>query len=179
LSLGSGPGHEILGCLERLGRQVRVAATCVDRDPRALQYGETLAVQKGLDGQVRYVAGNIFCMDALPTNQDIVVLSGLLDYFDAATAVSVLAKARERLRPGGLVLVANMRRHGLAAVMSLLGNWNLVYREPEDVERLLAEGGFCDIKVGLEPEKVFCVGRGQNLRTSEALAGQPSTDTSL
>jgi len=89
------------------------------------------------------------------------VLSGLLDYFDTPTAVSVLTKVCERLAPGGVVLLANMRHHHLATVMSLLGNWNLVYREPEDVERLLAESGYSDIKVWLEPEKVFCVGRGK------------------
>ena len=71
-----------------------------------------------------------------------------------------------------------LRQDGLLAIEADLLNpapaWTLALPL-----RILAEGGFCDIKVGLEPEKVFCVGRGQNLRTSEALAGQPCTDTSL
>ena len=161
LSLGSGPGHEILGCVEQMIPGTRIAATCVDRDPEALQHGGILAAQKGLDGSVHYIRGNVLCADILPANQDVAVLSGLLDYFDFEAAVSVLTKARERLKPGGVVLVANMRRHRLASTMGLLGNWHLVYREPAEVERLLGESGYCEVQVWPEPEKVFCVGRGE------------------
>jgi chemotaxis methyl-accepting protein methylase len=133
----------------------------VDRDPEALRHGEILAAREGLDGSVHYVHGNVLCADTLPANQDVAVLSGLLDYFDSETAVSVLTKVRERLEPSGVVLVANMRRHRLASTMSLLGNWHLVYREPAEVEGLLAESGYYEVKVRLEPEKVFCIGRGR------------------
>ena len=169
LSLGSGPGHEILGCIGQVQEAASVAATCVDRDLEALQYGEALAAQKGLDGSVHYVRGNALSTDAFPACQDVAVLSGLLDYFDSGTAVSVLTKVRERLKPGGIVLVANMRRHRLASTMSLLGNWRLAYREPEEVERLLAESGYCEIEVRLEPQEVFCIGRGRR----QGLASTP------
>jgi len=85
------------------------------------------------------------------------VLSGLLDYLDSGAAVSILTRVRERLLPGGVVLVANMRRHNMASTMSVLGNWRLVYREPPEVERLLVESGYAGINVWLEPEKVFCI----------------------
>jgi SAM-dependent methyltransferase len=161
LSLGSGPGHEILGCIEQMGPGTRIAATCVDRDPEALRHGEILAAQKGLDGIVHYVRGNVFSAGTLPAWQDVAVLSGLLDYFDSETAVLVLTKVRERLKPGGIVLLANMRRHRLASTMSLLGNWHLAYRDLAEVERLLVESGYCEVKVWLEPEEIFCVGRGE------------------
>lgn len=69
---------------------------------------------------------------------------------------------REQLLPGGTVLVANMRRHYLSSTMSVLGNWNLVYREPEDVESVLSESGYEEISVWLEPEKIFCIGKRTN-----------------
>ncbi|MCX5647527.1 MAG: class I SAM-dependent methyltransferase family protein [Planctomycetota bacterium] len=166
LSLGSGPGHEILGCLEQVQDCIHVEATCVDRDPEALRYGRMLAAQKDLDGSVNYVRGNVLGADALPACQDVAVLSGLLDYFDSEAAVSVLTRVREKLKPGGIVLLANMRRHRLASTMSLLGNWQLVYREPSEVERLLAESGYCEVEVWLEPEKVFCIGSGGILSTT-------------
>jgi len=161
LSLGSGPGHEILGCLEKVEPGAHVRATCVDRDPEALRHGEILAAQKGLDGSVHCVRGNALSADAIPACQNVAVLSGLLDYFDSEAAVSVLTKVREGLKPGGIVLLVNMRRHRLASTMNLLGNWQLVYREPEEVERLLVEGGYCEVKVWLEPENVFCIAKGQ------------------
>ena len=92
---------------------------------------------------------------------DIGILSGLIDYFDFETAVSVLKMVKEQLVQGGTILIANMRRHKLASTMSVLGNWNLVYREPEDVESLLAESGYKEIEVWLEPERVFCVGKAR------------------
>ena len=179
LSLGSGPGHEILGCIERVRGQARVEATCMDLDPEALRYGEGLAARRDLDGHVRYVCGNVLCADALPAGQDIVVLSGLLDYFDSRIAVTILGNVHKRLTPGGIVLVANMRRHHLAATMSILGNWRLVYREPRDVERLLTEGGYTRVEVELEPEGIFCIGRGQKPDLNAGLAGQRASGASL
>ena len=161
LSLGSGPGHEILGCIEQLQDGVVVEATCVDRDPEAIECGESLALHKGLAGCVRYVRGDVFNTGVLPSGQDVAVLSGLLDYLDLKTAVSILTRVRERLAPGGVVLLANMRHHGMASAMSMLGNWHLVYREPREVERLLVESGYGEINVWLESEKVFCIGRGR------------------
>jgi hypothetical protein len=45
--------------------------------------------------------------------------------------------------------------------MSILGNWSLVYREPEEVEAILGESGYENIDVWLEPEKVFCIGKAK------------------
>jgi hypothetical protein len=45
--------------------------------------------------------------------------------------------------------------------MSVPGNWNLIYREPEEVESLLAESGYEEIEVWLEPEKTFCIGKAR------------------
>lgn len=157
LSLGSGPGHEILGCIERLQDSSLIEATCVDWDSEAIEYGESLALHKGLAGCVHYVRGDVFGAGVLPPCQDVAVLSGLLDYLDLGAAESLLTRVRERLAPGGVVLLANMRHHNMASTMSMLGNWHLVYREPCEVERLLVESGYGEIKVWLEPEKVFCI----------------------
>ena len=63
------------------------------------------------------------------------------------------------MRLGGIILLANMRWHGLARTMSVLGNWGLVYREPDEVEDLLLASGYEEIKVWLEAEKVFSIGK--------------------
>ena len=171
LSLGSGPGHEVLGCIKRLQDSAVVEATCVDRDAEAIEYGESLALHKGLAGCVHYVRGDVFIAGVLPPCQDVAVLSGLLDYLDMKAAVSILTRVRETLTPGGVVLLANMRHHNMASTMSMLGNWHLVYREPREVERLLVESGYGEIKVWLESEKVFCIGRGWKLGLTGTPAG--------
>jgi hypothetical protein len=93
--------------------------------------------------------------------QHIGVVSGLLDYFGFESATSILKMVKEQLVPGGTVLMANMRQHYLASTMNILGNWSLVYREPEEVEAILRESGYENIDVWLEPEKVFCIGRAR------------------
>jgi len=164
ISYGSGPGHEILACVDTFRGEAAVEGVCVDRDQSALRYGHALAVGKGLEGQIRYVQGDVLCMEAAGQH-DLAILSGLIDYFGFETAVSVLTRIREQLRPGGTVLLANMRHHRLASVMSVLGNWHLVYREPEEVRALLAESGYQQICVWVESTGVFCIGKGKK-RTS-------------
>ena len=162
VSFGSGPGHEILGCIEMFRGNVALEATCVDREPSALECGRILAAQKGLSDCIEYVQGNVLRMNSMMAEHDIAILSGLIDYFDFETVVSVLGTVREQLLPGGTVLVANMRRHYLASIMSILGDWHLVYKGPEEVESILGESGYEDIEVWLEPEKVFCIGKARN-----------------
>ncbi len=161
ISLGAGPGYEILGSLERLQGAATVQATCVDKEATALERGRSLAAEKGFDGTITYIQGNVLHMRPAAATYDIGILSGLIDYFDFEVAVSVLKMVRQQLVQGGIVLIANMRRHHLASTMSVLGNWNLVYREPEEVEAVLAESGYEGIEVWLEPEKVFCIGKGR------------------
>lgn len=159
VSFGSGPGHEILSCLKRLRENAVVEAICVDKDSSALECGRLLAAQRGLSDHVRYVQGNVLRMNSTIAKYNIAILSGLIDYFDFDAAVSVLKTVREQLVPGGTVLVANMRRHYLASTMSVLGNWHLVYREPEELEGILRKSRYKGIRVWLEPEKVFCIGK--------------------
>jgi len=163
ISFGSGPGHEVIGCIEKLRNCINIEAICIDKEPSALAQGRLLAAQKGLDKCIEYVQGNILHTNSNTVRHDIGILSGLIDYFSFETAISVLKMIKEQLLPGGTVLIANMRRHKLASTMSVLGNWNLVYREPEDVESILTESGYEDIEVWLEPEKVFCIGKARKL----------------
>jgi hypothetical protein len=159
-SFGSGPGHEILGSIEGLNGGIVIDATCVDKDPTALEHGKALTLQRRLSN-IRYVQSNVLHAGQTVDKQHIGVVSGLLDYFSFESAVSILKMVREQLMPGGTVLMANMRQHYLASTMSILGNWSLVYREPEEVEAILGESGYENIDVWLEPEKVFCIGKAR------------------
>jgi len=164
ISFGSGPGHEIFGCLENFKDNVLVKAICIDKEHSALEYGKSLAAQKGLRECIKYVQGNVLRMKSMAAEYNIGIMSGLIDYFDFETAVSVLNIVREQLVSGGTILIANMRRHYLASTMSILGNWNLVYREQQDVENILTASGYGEIEVWLEPEKIFCIGKGRKPR---------------
>lgn len=49
ISFGSGPGHEILGCLEKFRDSKPVKVTCIDKEQSALECGESLAARRGLE----------------------------------------------------------------------------------------------------------------------------------
>jgi len=159
ISFGAGLGHEVLGSIERLQGSVAVKATCIDKELDAIEQGRLLAAQKGFN--VNYIQGNVLRMNSIIDKYDIGVMSGLIDYFDFETAVSVLRMVKGQRVQGGTILIANMRRHKLASTMSVLGNWNLVYREPEEVESILVESRYEEIEVLLEPEKIFCIGKAR------------------
>lgn len=159
ISLGSGPGREVLDSLPIGPDGTWVEGTCVDKDPAALRYAREMANKRGLDGRAQFVRANALRLSGL-TGYDVGVVSGLLDYFETQTAVALLERLRGCLSPGGIALVANMRRHRLASTMRVLGNWKLVYREPDELERLLVRAGFGQVECWLEPEGVFCIARG-------------------
>jgi len=169
VSFGSGPGHEVIDCIERFQGSVLVKATCMDRDPSALEYGRSLSAQKGLSEFIKYVQGNVLRVNSADAKHHIAILSGLIDYFDFETAVSVLKKVGQQLLPDGIIMIANMRRHYLASTMSVLGNWDLAYREPEEIENILSESGYEKIEVWLEPEQIFCIGKARKPNQSLGL----------
>ncbi len=159
ISFGSGPGHEILDRPEIFQKNISVEATFFDRDGSALEQGRLIADRHGLDGSINFIQGNVLRLKPEMPEYNIGIVSGLIDYFDFDTAVSVLKTVNAHLQPGGMVLLANMCRHRLASTMNILGNWKLEYREPAELEEILNQSGFINNEVWREPEGIFCLGK--------------------
>jgi hypothetical protein len=66
---------------------------------------------------------------------------GLLDYLPQRRARRLIADLVEQLRPGGLLMVANMRKWAGSIMWPLeyLADWSLIYRTENEM-RALAEG---------------------------------------
>jgi SAM-dependent methyltransferase len=100
--LDVGAGASPLGV--ELLRRAR-AATLVARDrTEVLKVVREHAAAAGVEDRVRTIAGDVVIADwAGPF--DLVVMMNVLDYFDGATQLRLLRKARQALRPGGALVV--------------------------------------------------------------------------
>jgi hypothetical protein len=65
-----------------------------------------------------------------------------MDYLEDDVATAQLSLFWNALRPGGAVMVGNFAPHNpTRAYMEWIGNWYLVYRTAEDLERLATAAG--------------------------------------
>jgi len=76
-------------------------------------------------------------------SQDIIYSLGLIDYFNAPTATKMITEFYSKLKPGGKLIICNMRDSENSAYWPLeyLCDWTLIYRNEADMISL-ADG--CD-----------------------------------
>lgn len=80
-----------------------VRVTLVDR-AEVLEVARRRVVADGLDGQFAYLAGDVFTV-LLPSEQDAVLLSGVLHLYDDVACRALVRRAADALRPGGRLAI--------------------------------------------------------------------------
>jgi len=114
--------------------------------------------KKGHTAHFTWVTGDV--LEALKLveerNVDIVEMIGLLEYLDEEKAVRALIVAREFLREGGLLIVANVRPNDEQRFYKRIDWPTMYYRTLEQFHRLLTLAGFKteDIEITIEPVKL-------------------------
>ncbi len=107
VSVGSGPAIDVALALERLpqDRRAEVRVTLLDLDPEALEAARDRVEPLLGAGALACVRENLFRLpqkadaSAMPQAVDFLVCSGLFDYLDDDSAVSMLDLFRRRLGP--------------------------------------------------------------------------------
>ena len=154
LSIASGPAQEIVELLDsRPPPPYPVEIMLFDQDQRALAHASAaIARAARWRGclQVRYLHDAIKPLlrgaGALAGQGpfDVIYASGLLDYLQPRTAVSLCRNLYERLAPGGTLYAGNMVPANQSRwLMELHLDWFLIYREREEllqIGRLAAPG---------------------------------------
>lgn len=139
--LGCGDGYLTIEAA-RWARKV----IAVDRSPEMLERAKALARRRKVSNIV-WKRGELEKLPLGDASVDIAVLSQALHH--AADPATALAEAARVLRPGGRLIVLDLRQHDQAWVTSALGDRWLGFKDA-DLKRMMADAGFgeIDVRVG-------------------------------
>jgi SAM-dependent methyltransferase len=151
LKLTDGPGR----CsFEWFGRNpdAEVYVDCVDFDPEAMAYAETL--NRPFLDRITFTQAKILRFQ--PKKQyDLIWAPGLFDSFNDGLFVTMLMRLLPALRPDGELVLGNFSDQDPSqAYMELLNDWRVYHRSREQLRQLANDVGIDDrrIRIGSEPE---------------------------
>lgn len=168
LSVASGPAVEIQKLLGSISREdaARLEVSLLDQDQGSLKYAQkqikTIATREGKPIQLRLVNQTIkeIIQGGLEEEPfDLVYSAGLFDYFTDSVAHAAARVLIGSVKPGAELVIGNFDiSTPNRFTMSLVFDWNLMYRSQSDLERLFKLPA---VSTRIEKEEVgvnlFCV----------------------
>lgn len=136
--LGAGEGL-VSQLLARRAKQV----WCIDSSPKMVEVGTALAEKNGL-ANLAYKLGDIEQVPLPDTSVDLAILSQALHH--AQHPQTAVAEAFRILRPGGQILILDLREHGFEKARELYADVWLGFRE-NTLHQFLEKAGFASIEV--------------------------------
>ena len=150
-SIGSGPAKEVSGYLQADEIPGRASFTLIDQEHEALElaYGEIYPQTTRHDGRATVQCLNLSFVDLAKKNrvfpgvgpQDFIYSVGLVDYLTDHRACGLVTSLYDRLAPGGLLVIGNMRKTALSNLwpMEFICDWSVNYRD-ESAMRAMVRG---------------------------------------
>jgi len=157
LCLGAGPGHVITDAMVQATRPC--AATLVDLNSDAFEYGRELARRKGVGDAVHFIEGDVReVRRMLARRPDAVKMLGICEYL-SDEQITDIARAVAEVVPAGVPIVLNSlsKAHGTDRFFRRVFGLHMNHRTPEALQALLAEAGFGDFVSLPEPLGVYHV----------------------
>jgi ArsR family transcriptional regulator len=140
VDIGCGEGYLTVE-VARWARRV----TAIDRAPAVLARAKALAGRRHAEN-VTFKRGEIDRLPLESASVDVALLSQALHH--AADPARALAEAARVVRPGGKILILDLREHGEQWVRDKLGDRHLGFSD-ETLRALLKDAGLTDIKLGV------------------------------
>lgn len=163
LSIGCGSARSVLEVVAQAGRK-NIKVTLLDQRQEALDHSRQLAAELlgSASASVEWIQGNFFRIRRYAAvAPDVVELAGLLDYFEEATCVRLLAQVAEMMRPGGLIIVTNGQINAETPFVLKTAEWPLDYKTPDRLSAILVAAGFHSVDVAVDPIGIQVVARGR------------------
>ncbi len=126
-----------------------VSFDCYDNDERSMQYANDLlsnyknvsffkenAVRLALKKDINSEIGKKY---------DLIYSTGLFDYFSERIAMTLVRNLKKLLAPDGSMAIASVKdKYSNPSVhfMEWVGDWNLVYRDEDEFNRIFIDAGF-------------------------------------
>ncbi|MEI6345985.1 MAG: class I SAM-dependent methyltransferase family protein [bacterium] len=165
LSIASGSSRAVIEALrdaQTVGK-LPISGVFLDKNPVAIDYSKQLAKEMLKDQHslewAETTVGTFF-RECQPENEfDVVEMVGLLDYFNDAKTIETFTSIRKALKPGGILVTANIADNPERTFVTKAIGWDMIYRKAEDLAHLLGAAGFeyDKMKVFYEPLKVHSV----------------------
>jgi extracellular factor (EF) 3-hydroxypalmitic acid methyl ester biosynthesis protein len=154
LNVGCGPAREVGQFIAESPAADRAEFTLIDFDRETLNHATATcqeakarhgrrtginAIQMSATQLLKGSAGRAYPAFAKPF--DLIYCGGLFDYFSDEICKQMVAMFYDRLRPGGLTVVANMDdRVPYKEMQEYLLDWHLIYRDNRRMEALVPDG---------------------------------------
>lgn len=142
LSLASGSARGVIEVLAEL-RDLNIEARFVDISRDALGYSRALAEEYRVADKITWIRSDVrnvekFCRDWQP---DIVEAVGLFDYLSDDDAVRLIGKVYKTLNKNGTLIISNVIENPEERFVKEIVNWDMIYRDPDQLAELLIKGG--------------------------------------
>ena len=154
LNVASGPARDLFEFFQSNGHDPRVTVECIDADPSAIAYAETLCAPY-LDRITFHEANALrFTSDV---RYRLIWSAGLFDYFGDKGFAFLLERLLAMLDNEGELVIGNFsKKNTTRDYMEVIGEWDLYYRGEDDLCALAKACGVAeeDVRIGQEPEGV-------------------------
>lgn len=157
--VGSAAGWEIDAALQHR-TLANIQVTLLDVDPAAIEYARALLSPRLSPERLAASSVNLFRLPDRPQlgaalrGADLILCPGLFDYLDDEAAGRMLRALYDQVAPRGRLIVFQFVPHNpTRAYMEWFGNWYLVYRTRQQLQRLVLNSGCgaAAVDFGAEP----------------------------
>ena len=165
MNLASGPCRELKEIFSSDKTLCKnVTFDCYDHDERAIEYSKKMLAGYS---NISFIEENAIRI-ALKKNvhqfinkkYDLVYASGLFDYFTERAGIALVANLKKLLNSNGMLAISTMRdKYSNPSVhyMEWVGDWNLVYRDEDEFEKIFLVAGFLkgELKIQYEKQRIM------------------------
>jgi len=162
LSIASGSAQGVIEVMKEFKKEdIRIKAIFLDLDPTAIDYSRKMAKKYGLEDKITFIKGSITNLEKTTNGirPHIIEMIGFLDYRPYAKAVHLVKRIHNFLLPGGKFLTANICPNPEQHFLKWVIDWPMIYRKPEELGRIIVEGGFApeNCQIICEPLQVHAL----------------------
>lgn len=158
VAVGAGTGANTIEALATHPNK-NVIAHLFDIADEAFQEGEALKIKHAVTERVHFIKADMRSMpDYIKSSPNILELVGILEYFTDEEVLKFLRDASGYLNPESSVVVNSIEdAHGMRGFLKRAFNFELIYRSPERMMKLLGAAGYGDFDIVAEPLKIYSI----------------------